>query len=46
MRHRDNHKTVFLRSLRIEKIRTNGTYKHKSRYAKHDLEYRDIVYYK
>ena len=45
MRHRDKHKTVFLRSRRLEKIRTNETYLHKSWYVKHGL-YCNLVYYK
>ena len=46
MRHRDKHKTVFLRSIWIEKIRTNRTYVHMPQYAKHGLGYCDLVYYK
>ena len=33
MRHGDKHKTVFLRLLLLEKIRTNRTYVHKYQYA-------------
>ena len=43
MRHRDKHKIVFLCSLRLEKRRTNRTYVHRSRYAKHGLGYCDFV---
>ena len=44
MKHRDKEKTVFIRSLRLEKIMTNRTYVHKSQCAKHGLGYRDLVY--
>ena len=33
MRHRDTHETVFLCSFWLEKIKTNRTYVHKSRYV-------------
>ena len=46
IKHRDKHETVFLCSLRFEKIITNRTYVHKSRYVKHGLGYCDLVYYK
>ena len=46
MRHRDKYKTVFLHFLQLEKIKTNRTYMQKSQYAKHSLEYCDLVYYK
>ena len=42
----DKHKTVFLRSLRLEKIRANRTYVHKSRCAKHGWGYGDLKRYK
>ena len=45
IRHTDKH-TVFCCSLRLEEIRTNKTYVHKSWYAKHDLGYCNLVYYK
>ena len=43
MRHRDKHKIAFLRSLWLEKIRTNRTYVHKFRYTKHGLGHRELV---
>ena len=46
MKHGDKHKTVFICSLRPEKIITNRTYVYKSQYAKHGLGYRDLVYHK
>ena len=46
MRKRNKHKAAFLRSVWLEKIRTNGTYVHKSRYAKQGLGHHDLVYYK
>ena len=46
MKHRDKHKTVFICSLRFEKIITNRTYMYKSRYAKYGLGYGDLVYHK
>ena len=46
MRQMNKHKAVFLGSVWLEKIRTNGTYVHKSRYAKQGLGHRDLVYYK
>ena len=46
MRHRDKNKVAYLRSIWLEKIRTNRTYVRKSRYAKYGLGYCDLVYYK
>ena len=46
MGHKDKHKTVFLRSLRLEEIRINRAYVRKSQHAKHYSGYQDLVYYK
>ena len=46
VRQRDKRKTVFFRSLWLEKIRTNRTCIHKSRYANHGLRYHYLAYYK
>ena len=46
MRHKDKHKTAFLRSLRLEEIRINRAYVRKSQHAKHYSGYQDLVYYK
>ena len=42
MRHSDKHKTIFHHLLQLEKIRTNRTYVHKSRYGKRGLGYPEL----
>ena len=43
MKHRDKHKVVLLRSLRLENIRINSTYVCKSQYVKHGLGYLEYI---
>ena len=46
MRHRDEHKAVFLPLLQLETIQTNRSHVCKSVYAKHSLGYCDLLYHK
>ena len=46
MRHRDEHKAVFLPLLQLETIQFNRSHVGKSVYAKHSLGYCDLLYHK